>query len=103
MNLKINIPHPHSREIRRLLVSSLLLVLLVSPISVCLTTSPSQAKDSRASQSFESLRLNLETLIRDNGAGVVGVAFHDLESDAEILIGAEQEFHAASTMKIRNV
>ncbi|HEX5734067.1 MAG TPA: serine hydrolase [Blastocatellia bacterium] len=42
----------------------------------------------------------IQQLIKESGAEMVGVAYFDLETGAEILINADENFHAASTMKV---
>jgi beta-lactamase class A len=42
----------------------------------------------------------IQQLIRESGAEMVGVAYFDLGTGAEILINADESFHAASTMKV---
>jgi len=46
------------------------------------------------------LEQKITDLIRESGAETVAVAFHDLETGAEMLINPDQTFHAASTMKV---
>jgi beta-lactamase class A len=45
-------------------------------------------------------RGKVEQLIRESGAEMVGVAFYDLATGREMLINADESFHAASTMKV---
>ncbi len=45
------------------------------------------------------LKKKIEEIIRASGAEIVGVAFYDLATGNEILINADENFHAASTMK----
>ena len=54
------------------------------------------------SKTVDSARLEqkIKVLIRESGAETVAVAFHDLSAGAEILINPDQNFHAASTMKV---
>lgn len=42
----------------------------------------------------------IQQLIKESGAEMVGVAYFDLGTGAEILINADESFHAASTMKV---
>ena len=42
----------------------------------------------------------IQQLIKESGAETVAVAYFDLGTGAEILINADESFHAASTMKI---
>lgn len=42
----------------------------------------------------------IATLVREIEGAEVGVALSDLQSGAELLINADQDFHAASTMKV---
>jgi beta-lactamase class A len=48
----------------------------------------------------DDLRGQISALIRASGAEKVAVAFHDLETERELLIDADESFHAASTMKV---
>src|SRR5918993_960151 len=45
-------------------------------------------------------RAGVEQLIRESGAEAVAVAFYDLASGRQMLINADESFHAASTMKV---
>ncbi|HJQ67592.1 MAG TPA: serine hydrolase [Blastocatellia bacterium] len=42
----------------------------------------------------------IQQLIKESGAEMVGVAYFDLGTGEEILINADESFHAASTMKV---
>lgn len=46
------------------------------------------------------VKKKLEALIAASNAQMVGVAFYDLASGTEVLINADESFHAASTMKV---
>ncbi len=46
------------------------------------------------------LEKKIQELIRESGAEMVGVAYFDLATAKEILINADESFHAASTMKV---
>jgi beta-lactamase class A len=46
------------------------------------------------------LEKKIQALIRESGAETVGVAYLDLGTGKEILINADENFHAASTMKV---
>ena len=48
----------------------------------------------------EGFRASVERLIRDAGAGSVAVAYRDLATGEEMLVGPDEVFHAASTMKV---
>ncbi len=52
------------------------------------------------SASLDALAAAVRALIADAGAADVGVAYHDLANDDELLIHADATFHAASTMKV---
>ena len=75
-----------------------LVILVCAPASLPGSQSPN--RNTRPVPSADVLKLRLEALIKESSAEAVGVAFHDLESGLELLIGSDQEFHAASTMKI---
>jgi len=49
---------------------------------------------------MSKLDSRLRQLIAESGAERVGVAFYDLSDGAELLVDADKEFHAASTMKV---
>jgi beta-lactamase class A len=46
------------------------------------------------------VRKRLRELIDASGAETVGVAFHDLETNREVMLDESASFHAASTMKV---
>jgi beta-lactamase class A len=48
----------------------------------------------------EALGRSVRAILRDAGDGVVAVAFRDLETGDEVLVRADEPFHAASTMKV---
>lgn len=56
--------------------------------------SPAQTKDIRRLES------RIRELIAASGVEIVGVAFYDLAGGRELLINADERFHAASTMKV---
>lgn len=69
----------------RLLIAALLLMQLLSP---------AQSKD------IARLEARIKELITASGAETVGVAFYDLAGGRELLLNADERFHAASTMKV---
>src|ERR1044071_7252557 len=89
----MNINHNHSPHvawiIRPLLLAALLGALVL----------PAQA-----GRGFDrppnEVKKKIEDLIRASGAQTVGVAFYDLASSKEVLLNADESFHAASTMKV---
>lgn len=70
-------------------------LLVAGLMSVCLPAS--KACDVKAKSNLE---VKIRGLIAASGAEIVGVAFHNLGDGSELLIDAEKEFHAASTMKV---
>jgi beta-lactamase class A len=44
---------------------------------------------------------NLETVLNDAKDKLIAVAFHDLETDTDYYLNADQEFHPASTFKVQ--
>ncbi len=50
--------------------------------------------------SSNDLKKKVQELARSSGAEVIGVAFHDLATGGEVFINADENFHAASTMKV---
>lgn len=51
-------------------------------------------------QQRKALIEDLDTLTRQSGAEMVGVAFHDLATGDEVLIRADERIHPASTIKL---
>src|SRR5579871_1752759 len=49
---------------------------------------------------IQTLRSEIEALIRESGAENVAVALHDLATGQELLIDADRPFHPASTFKL---
>jgi beta-lactamase class A len=72
---------------------------LIAAILCALLISGSARALSRAKSSPNDLKKKIEEIIRASGAESVGVAFYDLATGSEILINADENFHAASTMK----
>jgi beta-lactamase class A len=60
----------------------------------------SEPDAARPTPGLEALYKTVQALIRDAGAEDVGVAYHDLATGEELLIHADDTFHAASTMKV---
>ena len=48
----------------------------------------------------DDIEKKIQELIRESGAETVGVAYLDLATGKEVLINADESFHAASTMKV---
>jgi len=55
---------------------------------------------SAISKPVDSLKSEIESLIRASGAESVGVAYRDLKTGESLFINADVSFHAASTMKV---
>lgn len=55
---------------------------------------------SAAAPSPNDLQKKIEELIRASGAETVAVAYYDLGTGRELLINPDENFHAASTMKV---
>jgi beta-lactamase class A len=55
---------------------------------------------SAAAPSPNNLEKKIEELIRASGAETVAVAYYDLGTGRELLINPDENFHAASTMKV---
>jgi beta-lactamase class A len=66
---------------------------------LCATSLPGRASQPGARLS-SGLEQKINALVRASGAEAVAVAFHDLDTRAEMLINPDQSFHAASTMKV---
>jgi len=64
--------------------------------------SPAEAQHRLGTPTFVRERENkrIERLIAESGAETVGVAFFDLATGDELLINPDENFHAASTMKV---
>jgi len=72
-------------------------------VLTCLLMAPLPVADAfRFSQSGARDRVSsrLDALIRESGAEMVGIAFADLATGSQLLINPDEEFHAASTMKV---
>jgi beta-lactamase class A len=72
--------------------------LAVSIAYLAFVAVPIQA--SAVEQPPNDLEKQIQGLIRESGAEMVGVAYFDLATGKEILINADENFHAASTMKV---
>jgi beta-lactamase class A len=72
---------------------------LNAAILLCVSSVPGQTPQAKATLT-SGLEQKLNALIRESGAETVAVAFHDPGSGLEMLINADQSFHAASTMKV---
>ena len=59
-----------------------------------------QSASSAAAPSPNDLQKKIEELIRASGAETVAVAYYDLGTGRELLINPDENFHAASTMKV---
>ncbi len=72
-------------------------VALISAFIVCsLSVSAYQSGPA----GLDDWRENIERLIGESGAEMVAVAFYDFANGNQIMINADESFHAASTMKI---
>jgi beta-lactamase class A len=81
------------------LKNSLRAVLIA--LLVCVIPSMQHAAAFDHSRSpVNDVKKKIEELTHASGAEMVGVAFHDLTAGTEILINADESFHAASTMKV---
>ena len=56
--------------------------------------------EDRPPTATDALAARVAALIKDSGAEDVGLAYHDLANGDEVLIHADDTFHAASTMKV---
>jgi beta-lactamase class A len=86
----------NSTSLRYKVSQAILSTLLVAGISV-ICPHGSKAADW---QSKSKLEARIRELISASGAETVGVAFYDLGDGSQLMIDAEKEFHAASTMKV---
>jgi beta-lactamase class A len=86
-------------SLRNTLKLNPLALFMAAALFSLLIAAQSSAFD-HSKSSPDDLRKRLEELIAASGAEKVGVAFHDLTTGSEILINADESFHAASTMKV---
>ena len=77
-------------------------VLCFALIAISLALPALSAAPSSAAAALppDDLEKRIQELIRESGAETVGVAYQDLATGREILINADESFHAASTMKV---
>jgi beta-lactamase class A len=75
-------------------------MLLLAPIALCAQLSAASMASRPAVTSDDSLRARIERRIADVPGATVGVAFRDLAQPDTLYIGADELFHAASTMKV---
>lgn len=61
---------------------------------------PKDQGNERSAAGVEALGAEVGALIKATGAGEVAVAYHDLANGDELLIRADETYHAASTMKV---
>lgn len=77
----------------RLLVIAALVILLLA-----MQFQPSVLAQKK--NSIPGAKAKIEELIKASGAETVGVAFYDLANGEQLLINPNENFHAASTMKV---
>src|SRR5690348_12845735 len=75
-------------------------MLLLAPIALCAQLSAASLASRPAVTSDDSLRARIEQRIAQVPGATVGVAFRDLARPDTLYIGADELFHAASTMKV---
>jgi beta-lactamase class A len=61
---------------------------------------PKDQGEEKPAAGVEALGAEVGALIKSAGAGEVAVAYHDLANGDELLIRADETYHAASTMKV---
>lgn len=81
----------------RLNRKALLLIAAVAALLALPIQPPVFAQQRKA---LTDAKARIEELIKTSGAETVGVSFYDLASGGELLINADETFHAASTMKV---
>ncbi|HSO73727.1 MAG TPA: serine hydrolase [Blastocatellia bacterium] len=79
-------------------IARLLTGFIAAAILLCSNLFLSRASQGEASS--PGLEKKINALVRASGAEAVAVAFHDLDTRAEMLINPDKNFHAASTMKV---
>lgn len=75
-------------------------MLFIAPIALCAQLGAASMASRVAVTSDDSLRARIEQRIAQVPGATVGVAFRDLERPDTLYIGADERFHAASTMKV---
>jgi beta-lactamase class A len=75
-------------------------MLLLAPLALCAQLSAASTASRSAVTSDDSLRARIEQRIADVPGATVGVAFRDLAKPDTLYLGADELFHAASTMKV---
>jgi beta-lactamase class A len=88
--------HSATRYWRRSLKSKIILAAFAA-LFLLQFQQPALAQKKAALTTAKS---KIEELIKSSGAEAVGVGFYDLASGRELLINADENFHAASTMKV---
>lgn len=92
---------------KELAITTFLLALVAPPLASCATaTAPSVGPDpgdgttpAARTARTDSLAARIEARLEETGLEF-GVAYRDLGSDREMLLNPDEEFHAASTMKV---
>lgn len=75
-------------------------LVIASLAALCLLALCAPCDLKADSKAISKLEKRVRELISASGAESVGVAFYDLSDGSELLIDADKEFHAASTMKV---
>ena len=84
-----------SSSLRKLCLFSRVFVLSFTTTCLCFLPPASFAASDNS-----DLKERIEALVRASGAETVAVAYYDLDTGTELLINADTNFHAASTMKV---
>ena len=87
-----------------LLIRSLVFITLLSPLTgsalAGIRPVPNTKRQVSRQTEIPALAGKIDDLVRKSGAETVAVAFHDLATGKELLINPDENFHAASTMKV---
>ncbi|HKS40335.1 MAG TPA: serine hydrolase [Blastocatellia bacterium] len=75
-------------------------VLLMTLLLCVIPPLPQASAFDHSRKPAGDVKKKIEELTRASDAETVGVAFHDLATGGEVLINADENFHAASTMKV---
>lgn len=78
----------------------MLRAILIASLFCVIPSLPRASAFDHSKSSVNDAKKKIEELTRASGAEMVGVAFYDLAAGSEILINADESFHAASTMKV---
>jgi beta-lactamase class A len=88
------------RTARRRPIFGAMLLSIGPLLSAAVFAAPLQTGPARSDAGLDSLGASIQSRIATTPGAVVGVAFRDLGGGGELLLNADESFHAASTMKV---